>query len=783
MHPLRNGSQQVERPARKPFEGLAGYFTESGENNIPSFPGADWFNDNIDEFLNLLNYAGVEFDPEKTDHFVKAFESIKSSFPNVMSSVSDLEASTHLVSGDSVITLKYVSEILCTWEIVSTEPTGNWYVSTSNGLWAKLVEFDYDIRRYGGSDDYDGVDGTNNKAAIDYLIGKRPITIKMPRTRTGTGVYLYDGTLSQPSTDYKGVVLEVEDGVSIHSTGLNNGEFWRKNVKYNREVKSRVGGARYDLYAGPHQYARPSEQFSRMTHSDGNLGEVRLIDFSADYVRCYELSSWPSGSLNEISPASATVPDIDLGTIPEFSFKMAGVPVAPGDFVQANVESGTVRPCVFVETSGGWVIIQQPPISSGFTKRLNVQFSNGFSFDYDDDMFKQSEYRFDRASLGIIVYDAVSFGVCVNGIVVRRIDTSAVGSIQVAGWGAGYDDTRSMVVNRPSAFYGKKSIGIKPLKIVGVGDSTSADTLPPSQYQYMKQYLAGSCGAQVWDLKNLAVGGNTSAQQLSALQSADISNYDYCCIQIGINDVQGSVPSLTLLANIEAMIDVCEANNVIPIIGLPTQWYSQSDAQLYGQDGQNTGNSVSAPRYRNVVMHGLGVRGGVLMNTSVLEDEGAVLAELLSKPELDPIQQDNIHPTAHAQMAMGMSYAKAIIGHLAGFSLSNNLLSMPSYWFSGAIGSNATPKFSFKDGLVTVSYYISRNSVTINNGDVIGNIPERFRPSSTALVPCICTTGNSETPTTQPNAQLLFHEDGRIVAHNIDNTCTFISVSASWNCF
>ncbi|MCR9668509.1 hypothetical protein [Vibrio parahaemolyticus] len=72
MHPLQNGSQVTERPANKPVSGLPGYFTESGENNVPSYPGADWFNHVIDEFQNLLLSQNIQFDPTKDDHLAKA---------------------------------------------------------------------------------------------------------------------------------------------------------------------------------------------------------------------------------------------------------------------------------------------------------------------------------------------------------------------------------------------------------------------------------------------------------------------------------------------------------------------------------------------------------------------------------------------------------------------------------------------------------------------------------------------------------------------------------------
>ncbi|WP_240222849.1 hypothetical protein [Rheinheimera hassiensis] len=76
MHPLKNGSQATVRPANKPLVGTAGWFTESGENNVPSYPGADWFNHSIAEFQAAIAEMDVVFDPQNDDHLAKAFRGI-----------------------------------------------------------------------------------------------------------------------------------------------------------------------------------------------------------------------------------------------------------------------------------------------------------------------------------------------------------------------------------------------------------------------------------------------------------------------------------------------------------------------------------------------------------------------------------------------------------------------------------------------------------------------------------------------------------------------------------
>lgn len=68
MHFLQNGSQVSPVPPTKPRTGTPGFFTESGVDNRPSYPGQDWFNAVIREFQGALSANGVTFDPEKYDH-------------------------------------------------------------------------------------------------------------------------------------------------------------------------------------------------------------------------------------------------------------------------------------------------------------------------------------------------------------------------------------------------------------------------------------------------------------------------------------------------------------------------------------------------------------------------------------------------------------------------------------------------------------------------------------------------------------------------------------------
>ncbi|MEJ6520658.1 SGNH/GDSL hydrolase family protein [Shewanella bicestrii] len=107
MHPLQNGSQATTRPAVKPLVGIAGWFTESGDNNIPSYPGADWFNHVIAEFQNALAEMGVTFDPTKDDHLKIIFAYFKEYLEQIGVTVSDNEQVLKTLFSASIVPSKF----------------------------------------------------------------------------------------------------------------------------------------------------------------------------------------------------------------------------------------------------------------------------------------------------------------------------------------------------------------------------------------------------------------------------------------------------------------------------------------------------------------------------------------------------------------------------------------------------------------------------------------------------------------------------------------------------
>ncbi|MDD9158300.1 hypothetical protein PVK64_19230 [Aliivibrio sp. S4TY2] len=110
MHFLQNGSQVSPVPAPKPRTGTPGYFTESGVDNRPSYPGQDWFNAVIREFQGALSANGVAFDPEKYDHLTKLLAGNGSQF-------APYRADREYATGETCTTINATTAALEIWQM------------------------------------------------------------------------------------------------------------------------------------------------------------------------------------------------------------------------------------------------------------------------------------------------------------------------------------------------------------------------------------------------------------------------------------------------------------------------------------------------------------------------------------------------------------------------------------------------------------------------------------------------------------------------------------------
>ncbi|GLY59646.1 hypothetical protein Pcaca05_05040 [Pectobacterium carotovorum subsp. carotovorum] len=645
--------------------------------------------------------------------------------------------------------------------------TGDDLIGTTGGITqSQRNDVVRDIRDFGGVDNWNGATGTNCHAAILAVIAEGlPAKLYLPLTNTG--VYYVEGTTALANVD--GLEYILDPGVSVYTASDSINNVIRKpGSKANRDFKIEVGGAsRFTHRLGSEMFDYPSDKSLVDATTAGDIYIPEKLTFTSDFTPQYcSLSAWPAGAMSFSSNAATfgiTITDTTTNainfTVPTASFIGVMFATVPGDFLQASVRNGGNFPAIAVEIDGGWIIVRQ---GSATTIAVNERWSTSYQVEanYPVKNLDIAPYKFGNASTGVIVFDSQSFGIVVNGVVVCRHNT--VRPIVSVGWACGYQDSSSAggvcTIQYPTRIRGKRQFGIPPVRLVTIGDSTGdRDVTIQSQFEFAAQYLAGVGGSQVTDLLNLSVRGETAAQQSTRLLATDISGYDFCLIQVGINDIQTQSGYAAFASTILGMVDYCKTHSVVPIVGIPAMFYTRADITTTGittdHIGQNSGNSHRGTLYRLNLMQTLGT-AGVMMNIMSHDAYGLVTPRLLSpgRSLVDPIMMDNIHQTVFGSMLMGMSWARAIAAYFTKSGRDGLLksatvgagktgyLHLPARYFTNG-GTASTPYYTVsQDGKsVTLSYYLSRDSNTWVANQTLGVLPERLRPvtdQAFATQPC-----------------------------------------------
>lgn len=613
---------------------------------------------------------------------------------------------------------------------VGYTPVGVGAVATN--VQSKLRE-SVSIKDFGGIDDWDGSSGTNNFLAFVKIYYSYPngVTVRMPKT--GTGVYFVNGAQYTPSG--VGFVFDPDDGVSIHNTGgaipcLAAGARSLKMLSI-RNVASQTSS-----YISPIEYKTVREKQSFMTVDDGEKPDVFFVNHL--YATNHSVS-WPDGPVANATP-SAVSSDATTWAANSSGFNLTTSPIRPGNELNCYFSdnatggfpySGSLIAGVITDT--GFAVVRQDMTGGGLIASVksgsNAIVENGAS----PPTMAQVSYRFANALVSVRVHSTTSFSVLSNGIEVARIKDTG-GNILRAGFGPGFaTSSNGCIVAGMSIVKGSRVMGVQPAKIVVVGDSITDPRMGSSWSDFLRQYLSGVGGIQMLDIKNLAVAGDNSTSQAAILTSTNISGYNYCLIQIGVNDIQGGATVQTLIANIASMVNYCRTNGVEPIVGIPTMWYSQADASGTGNVGAATSNREKGSPYRATLLRYLS-GAGVSVNAMTLSDYGAVLPALITTNGVDSVVYDNIHPTTYGRMVLGYSWAKTLIGiMIPQIKKSVKPSQVPLSWCGANYGTGGLPSYHVDSNTFWLTGYISATADPVS-GDVVATLPEVFAPVSSVTV-------------------------------------------------
>ncbi|WP_323994693.1 GDSL-type esterase/lipase family protein [Aeromonas hydrophila] len=548
------------------------------------------------------------------------------------------------------------------------------------------------ILDFGGLDDGVGNTGTTNNLN-PITKGFAHIKLKggiLHFPYTTTGIYYINGS-DLSISDAAGLEISVDNGVSFVLEGSYT-PLIVKGLKVNREVKIKILPINYTFHHGPYQYRDPANLQPQSMQLNGTY-EVPFILESTDFTG-YQLAA-TAGTRPVITLTGGTdTLNIPFGATTERNVAVTGCAVY--DEVGAINDATTGSVSIGVVTPSGYCLVEQTlsPVSTVLNK-------NGALSTIAMPVAAVSRDQFNSSLLTVKIVSDQLFQVCVNGIPLGTFDAGE--GISGVAFG-GYGRTSNMSWSTMYKVRNSKISGARPLRIIGIGDSTSDPNVPCSQYQYMTQFLASS-GCQVYELNNLAVSGDTSAAQLARFNAVGISGYDVCIANIGINDIQGAVTPSVFAENVAAMAARCVANGVKFVLSLPTLWYSLAEANAKGQGGQDTLNNSSGSQYRAAAIRAIApyASQGCCISMAPIRHEGQISADFLFKSGLDSVLMDNIHPTAYGRMMMGLGNAMAIMGLInpVGYR-SKKMVAVPTRWYtSNRNPSGSSPLISVEGGEVS----------------------------------------------------------------------------------
>ncbi|MGL5565562.1 MAG: GDSL-type esterase/lipase family protein [Plesiomonas sp.] len=574
------------------------------------------------------------------------------------------------------------------------------------------------IYDFGGVDDWNGTSGTNNLNAIaqytTHLISNGGGVLRLPKK--GTGAYYVSGTDgSIPEID--GIEIFADEGVSLVVTaGLR---LLSRGVKCNREIPILVSNSlKYNATISSNQFKRPSEQFPGLDQTCG-VSEVPSLVSSSD-IFGYDITNPAARSGISITQGTNSVTTPNASATQKLVF---ATPAKIGEQINCYT------------TFGGIGVMGVLTVNKVVT--FEVDSGSGASLINDNgnvlgvaavDPVGLTRNRLNSGLMSVVVTGQTTFSVLVNNVHLYSYDAKDP-IISVCFGNKG--NTSPVTFSGVSRISGLKSVGARPLRIICLGDSTSQpDISQGSQFDYMRQFLA-SAGCQVQYIKNMAVGGETSGQQLARFNAENISGYDFCIAQLGINDIQSGVAVSAYAANMAAIADKCAANNVKLIASIPTSWYPQSEAAPYGQIGQDTTNSSMTAPYVAALITTMASKGQLVSSQSV-KHEGLVGASWLNVSGADSVLMDNIHPTAYGRMMMGLGNAKAILGAImpTSHSVTTATASGPARWKTSFTSASAdVPSAIISNEGIRLVGKVSIASIPVNGTSIL-KLDKEISPTS-----------------------------------------------------
>lgn len=575
-----------------------------------------------------------------------------------------------------------------------------------------------------------GPDGISDVSPIlGYIqsLGSHQV-IRLPFVHGTPNIYYF--SVFNPSSNI-GTRFIVEPGVTVSLPNDNIvGDPNSINQYFTRETKLVFRSLGVNYTAG-------ATNFRPVSVNDTDVSEVSSI--SPGVVLTPLKVSWPSSDVFEsdafvYTDANSALFQYSPG---DGKFHIGAVRPSVGDkYSMALPVNGAALPCVLVQDQGGYsgVYFSTDDTSqcTAFRKDIGVA-GTATSINYPMQN-NHASYAAVNSEVQLHVVSAHSYDVLLNGYRIASINTA--GPIEIVGFGAFFNataDTYAVNILYPTVVRNYIQTCSTFVSAMVFGDSRSSNRMD-CWVEKAKQLADGSNGLRLWAVYNYAVAGETSAQQLARMQSANLASANVVVIAVGTNDAQGQVGLSVYRANLEAMCDICIAANKPFIVVKPQLWYTQTES---GGSGQASANYALTAQYRAVCSVVCAAKGGKLVDTD--SDLGPIVAYYVNPASGvdmtgagDPVVFDNIHFTSKANDILANAVVKALLGVLCnksklGYTTAGLTVRSRNSWVINT-GDNPLQISATKDGAVVLTGRVFKSIGSTLDGTVIAKLPRVLSP-------------------------------------------------------
>ncbi|MGX5827356.1 SGNH/GDSL hydrolase family protein [Mesorhizobium sp. 43Arga] len=633
--------------------------------------------------------------------------------------------------------------------------------------------------------------GTNNDAA--WAAAKAALTNGeiLVMVRQNTGVFYFATT-----SDFTGIPIDATSNPTFNGPNVYN-DRTAAEVTAGGPPITVVGTGRLtsistSLNVIYRRHAEPVAKNDFLTDGDVAYEEPTVVDMSGAAVTMLKYA-WPNGNTTSatstgITKATNTI-TINRATADNSVLMFAGV--VPEPTCQYTWVVGTNTndvPFAVLAFDGGYHAVYAAIASQATHKKLTAAstFTETSIANLGSGGIPEAAYTFAGASVTIDLLTPTKYQIGINGVVIAEGELPSPAVYIGPGLYFGPAQGGSSVFLNMTKTKNPTRMAPRPVRAMFVGDS-KMDPVFQGWPDDIARIMQGSMGTQWEFTKNIAVAGETLAQQKVRILAENMSGYSDVFISLGTNDAQGLTSQATFASDLALILNQALSLGARATVLLTPAFYSRADAAAvtgFPSQGQNSTNGQAVPAYREVIRRVVAtyrdggskvaiVDAGKICGPSM----AAYLTWAVAGSRVDTNVFDNIHEGRAARNKIAQACARAAFGLATPRrTRAYPITAIPASWYTNNWGALTAPVFWIDErGYKHIDGIISNAAgANLADGTQVLQLPTYMRPNRSIWLPTVTQKLN-----TQGWIEIL--TTGVVNIYGVDATNKFMRLSdAHW---